>query len=91
MGVGFLISSPAFTKRIQTYDYAAFTPPGRCLYRYENEGKNYEIWKAPMMDQRCREVFDNMQILALFFIEGATLIDSEDEIWTRKRWDVYFL
>ncbi|KAF8466625.1 acyl-CoA N-acyltransferase [Kalaharituber pfeilii] len=58
---------------------------------YTLDGKTYEIWHAPLMNEACKEILHNMQILVVFFIEGATPIDVTDEVWTNRRWDVYFL
>ena len=80
-----------FDQRIQNFDYQSFTPPGKLYNTYTLDGKTYEIWYAPLIDEACKEIIRNVQILILFFIEGGSIIDVDDEIWTNRRWDVYFL
>lgn len=80
-----------FDRRIQNFDYQSFTPPGSLFNTYSLDGKTYEIWHANLLNEACREILNNMQILVLFFIEGASLLDVNDEVWANRRWDVYFL
>lgn len=44
-----------------------------------------------MADARCRQLLANMQLLVVLFIEGATAIDLDDEEWSSRRWEVFFL
>ena len=80
-----------FEQRVQNFDYQSFTPPGQLIESYSLDDKTYEIWHAPLLNEACKEILANMQILILFFIEGASLIDVSDEAWANRRWDVYFL
>lgn len=53
-------------------------------------GKQYEIWKSSMSDSVARQIWNNMKILVLLFIEGATTEGLDDEE-TFDRWSLYLL
>lgn len=65
-------------------------PPGECLKSFEVDGKKYEVWKSSMTNPETRRIWNNMKILVLLFIEGATTegLDFKD---TFDRWSVYLL
>ncbi|OAK97155.1 histone acetyltransferase type B [Phaeosphaeriaceae sp. SRC1lsM3a] len=65
-------------------------PPGELLNSFAVEGKQYEIWKAPLMDPAARRIWKNMSILVLLYIEGATTNGLDDEE-TLDRWSLYLL
>lgn len=69
---------------------ADWTPPGVRMNSFTLHGKQYEIWKAPMTDPVARQIWVNMRILALLFIEGATTEGLDDEE-TFDRWSLYLL
>ncbi|RPB22285.1 histone acetyltransferase type B [Terfezia boudieri ATCC MYA-4762] len=87
----YMTDTEQFDQRIQNFDYQSFTPPGQLFNTYSLDGKVYEIWQANLLNEACREILNNMQSLVLFFIEGASLLDVNDEPWANRRWDVYFL
>lgn len=53
-------------------------------------GKQYEIWKASMTAAAATQIWQNMKILVLLFIEGATTEGLSDEE-TMDRWTIYLL
>ncbi|KAH6625646.1 acyl-CoA N-acyltransferase [Boeremia exigua] len=65
-------------------------PPGQLMQSFTLHGKQYEIWKASMVDSAARQIWLNMRILVLLFIDGAT-IDGLDDEETLDRWSLYFL
>ena len=65
-------------------------PPGERLNSFAIEGKQYEIWKSPLTDDAARQIWKNMSILVLLFIEGATTEGLDDEE-TLDRWSLYLL
>ncbi len=65
-------------------------PPGEKLQSFTVEGKQYEIWKASFSDPAARQIWNNMKILVLLFIEGATTEGLEYED-TYDRWSLYLL
>lgn len=65
-------------------------PPGERLRSFGVDGKQYEIWKAPLVDEAARQIWKNMSILVLLFIEGATTESLNDEE-TIDRWYIYLL
>lgn len=65
-------------------------PPGELMQSFSVRGKKYEIWKAPMLDAAARQVWLNLRILVLLFIDGATVEGLDDEE-TLDRWTLYFL
>ncbi|RPB02184.1 acyl-CoA N-acyltransferase [Choiromyces venosus 120613-1] len=80
-----------FQTKIVNRDDSKWNPPGDKISEYTLKGKTYEIWRSTIDDASCRDVLKNIQILVTFYIEGGTAIDLEDEEWTNKRWEVYFL
>jgi histone acetyltransferase 1 len=67
-----------------------WTPPGVHMSSFAVEGKQYEIWKTPLMDPAARRIWKNMSILVLLFIEGATTEGLDDDE-TLDRWTLYLL
>jgi len=65
-------------------------PPGERLNSFAVEGKQFEIWKAPLANKAARQIWKNMSILVLLFIEGATTEGLDDEE-TLDRWSLYLL
>lgn len=65
-------------------------PPGERLRSFGVDGKQYEIWKAPLVGEAARQIWKNMSILVLLFIEGATTESLNDEE-TIDRWYIYLL
>jgi histone acetyltransferase 1 len=65
-------------------------PPGQKMSSFAVGGKQYEIWKAPLMDDAARRIWKNMSILVLLFIEGATTEGLDDEE-TLDRWTLWLL
>jgi histone acetyltransferase 1 len=79
----------------QTEDDATATstewkPPGELLQSFAVGGKQYEIWKSPLVNDAARQIWKNMRILVLLFIEGATTEGLDDED-TLDRWFLYLL
>lgn len=67
-----------------------WNPPGDRLNSFSVEGKQFEIWKAPLLNNAARQIWKNMSILVLLFIEGATTEGLDDEE-TLDRWSLYLL
>lgn len=67
-----------------------WTPPGERLNSFSVHDKQYEIWKASLSDDAARQIWNNMKILVLLFIEGATTEGLDDEE-TLDRWTLYLL
>ncbi|KAJ8105916.1 hypothetical protein OPT61_g9888 [Boeremia exigua] len=65
-------------------------PPGQLMHSFDLHGKQFEIWKAPMVDPAARKIWLNLRILVLLFIDGATTEGLDDEE-TMDRWSLYFL
>ena len=65
-------------------------PSGELMQSFSVHGKQYEIWKAPMLDAAARQIWLNLRILVLLFIDGAT-IEGLDDDETLDRWTLYFL
>lgn len=65
-------------------------PPGEQVHHFTLQGKHYEIWKASMSDPAARQIWTNMKILVLLFIEGATTegLDDEEDF---DRWSLYLV
>jgi histone acetyltransferase 1 len=67
-----------------------WTPPGQRVHTFSLLGKQYEIWHASMTDEAARRIWNNMRILVLLFIEGATTEGLDDDE-TLDRWSLYLL
>lgn len=65
-------------------------PPGELMHSFDLHGKHFQIWKAPMLDAAARQIWLNMRILVLLFIDGAT-VEGLDDDETLDRWSIYFL
>jgi histone acetyltransferase 1 len=65
-------------------------PPGELMNSFSVHGKQYEIWKSPLGDDKAQRIWQNMRILVLLFIEGATTEGLDDEE-TLDRWSLYLL
>ncbi|KAH0603481.1 uncharacterized protein H6S33_007803 [Morchella sextelata] len=70
---------------------APFTPPGSLLHTSTHLDTTYEIWHANLSDPLCQDLLSRIQILILLFIEGGTFITLDDDEWSQKRWDIFFL
>jgi histone acetyltransferase 1 len=68
-----------------------FAPPGVLQSKIHHGGRTFEVWRSSVDDERCAELLANMQILVLLYIEGGSPIELEDEEWSNKRWEVFFL
>lgn len=68
-----------------------FTPPGRLHSTYTSSGRTFEAWRSSIDDVDCQSVLENLQFLVQLYIEGGQAIDLDDEEWSNKRWDVFFL
>ncbi|RMD43383.1 hypothetical protein DV735_g1699, partial [Chaetothyriales sp. CBS 134920] len=87
---------PAFEPDFETAVLAErhasdWTPPGERVNEYERDGEVFETWAAPLSDPAMKALIDNIQILVLFFIEGAVFINLDDVDWTLDRWRVYLV
>lgn len=69
----------------------AFTPPGALQKTFKRGSKTYEIWLSSVQDERCATLLRNIQILAILYIDGASTIEVDDEEWSNKRWEAFFL
>ncbi|KAI5285147.1 histone acetyltransferase 1 [Ascosphaera aggregata] len=68
-----------------------FKPPGRLLETFVTKERTYEVWAGSLADPNVRNLFDRIQILIPFFIDGGQLIETNDVEWTLRRWTIYFL
>jgi len=70
---------------------SSFSPPGKMVQSYTMEDRTYGIWAANLSDPAAKRLLRSMQILVLFFVEGASMIELDDVDWTIQRWTVFFL
>ncbi|KAK9317920.1 acyl-CoA N-acyltransferase [Lipomyces starkeyi] len=63
-----------------------FTPPGELVASYFQNKSTFEIWRAPISDEKQKVLHERMQVFVLFLIEGGSYIDAQDD-----RWRVYTL
>ncbi|KAF2270294.1 histone acetyltransferase type B [Lojkania enalia] len=68
----------------------SWKPPGKLLRSFALLGKQYEVWTTSLADPVALQMFRNIQILVLLFIEGGSQLEL-DEDWTLERWTLYLL
>lgn len=71
-------------------DAEHWTPPGDLIHSYNVDRQRYGVWTTTLSDPKAKELFRNMQVFVLFFIEGGTLIELDDPDWTIDRWRIFF-
>ncbi|KAF3393866.1 Histone acetyltransferase type B catalytic subunit, partial [Penicillium rolfsii] len=87
-----LINLSDYEKAVQEDSSAKdFTPPGKLVYSYESNKRNYEIWAGSLADPDVRRILGRAQILVSLFIEAGTPLAMDDPEWTLERWTVYFV
>jgi histone acetyltransferase 1 len=65
-------------------------PPGKSLHKFTYHGKQFEIWVASFTDPAAKSLWDNVRILPMLFIEGASLPELDAE-WSLERWSIYLM
>ena len=63
-----------------------FEPPGEEIDSYMVGDATYTVYKSSLKDPKTVSLVDRLQIFVLFFIEGGSFIDTEDD-----RWQIYIL
>ncbi|KAI8876186.1 acyl-CoA N-acyltransferase, partial [Backusella circina FSU 941] len=62
-------------------DFETFKPIGEKIKEYEKGDSLFEIYKCDFTNDKFKEYYQRMQVFALFFIEGSSYIDVDDEKW----------
>lgn len=62
-------------------DEGKFRPMGDLLHSYKKNDVEYEIYKADVTTPRLKDYHDRLQPFVLWFIDGSSYIDSDDERW----------
>ena len=65
-------------------------PPGRKLHGLTLHGKQFEIWVTTFTDEAAKQLWENIQILPMLLIEGASLPELDAD-WSLQRWSLYLL
>lgn len=87
-----LINLPDYEKAVQEDPEAKnFTPPGKLVYSYDSNDRNYEIWAGSLADPAVRRLLDRVQVLVSLFIEAGTPLETDDPEWTLERWTIFFV
>lgn len=87
-----MINLPEYEKNIQEDpDAKDFTPPGKLVYSYNVDERNYEIWAGSLADPAVQKILDRAQVLVSLFIEAGTPLDTDDPEWSLERWTVFFV
>lgn len=60
----------------------SFVPPGRLVEAYSSGSSHFEIYSCALQHPNMKSLYERLQTLALWFIEGADFIDLEDDKWT---------
>ncbi|CAI7652745.1 hypothetical protein N7533_012321 [Penicillium manginii] len=87
-----LINLPEYEKNVQEDPSAKdFSPPGKLVYSYDVDERNYEIWAGSLADPAVQRILDRAQVLVSLFIEAGTPLDTDDPEWSLERWTVFFV
>ncbi|ORY53029.1 acyl-CoA N-acyltransferase [Rhizoclosmatium globosum] len=73
-----------FMDHVRRDENGGFKPMGEKIHEYtvrESDGIVYEVYKATFATPRFKAYNAALQPLLLFFIEGASAIDDEDDAW----------
>ena len=77
----FFTNHDDFVDAVKT-DAETFKPLGEKIAEYTKEGdEHYEIYKNSFSNAQFREYHSRMQLFVLFFIEGSSYIEDDDEKW----------
>lgn len=68
-------------KEIVRRDNVEFKPPGEVIKTISTTDGDFEFYRAKFSSPGFRDYHRRMQIFLLFYIEGATYIDEEDDRW----------
>ncbi|KAG5437850.1 hypothetical protein PCANB_000565 [Pneumocystis canis] len=63
-----------------------FIPPGNRISSYNLNNSIFDIFMGTIIDPNIKKIIDNIQIFSIFFIEGASYIDTND-----SRWNIFLL
>ncbi|KAK4510365.1 Up in starvation [Mucor velutinosus] len=82
---GYLTSHNEFIDVVRN-DYTTFKPLGEKIREYTREKddgsvETFEIFKNSFSNAKFREYHSRMQLFVLFFIEGSSYIEDDDEKW----------
>lgn len=87
-----MINLPEYEKNVQEDPGAKdFSPPGKLVYSYDVNERNYEIWAGSLADPAVQKILDRAQVLVSLFIEAGTPLDTDDPEWSLERWTVFFV
>ncbi|KAJ1674792.1 histone acetyltransferase 1, partial [Spiromyces aspiralis] len=84
-----LISNEEEFARVVAEDTEEFRPMGSKIHEYrleDSSGSVFEVYENSFSSEKFKQFHSRMQPFILFFIEGGTFIDTDDE-----RWRVYTL
>ncbi|CAI6337376.1 unnamed protein product [Periconia digitata] len=68
----------------------SWKPPGKMINNFTLLGKQFEIWSTNFSDPAARRIWENMKILTLLYIEGASYPDLDAQ-WSLERWTLFLL
>ncbi|KAJ3070706.1 histone acetyltransferase 1 [Podochytrium sp. JEL0797] len=81
---GFTDNYSSFMEHVKRDEAGGFKPMGDKIYEYSVKGREgvvYEVYKTSFANPRFKAYNESLQVILLFFIEGASAIDDEDEDW----------
>lgn len=80
----YLTSQDKFIDNVKR-DHTQFKPMGEKIHQYNREGQegqdHFEIYKTSFSNQKFKDYHARMKAFVLFFIEGGSFIDDDDEKW----------
>jgi histone acetyltransferase 1 len=71
-------------ERSRLQERETFSIPGKLINETDISGETYQVYKTPLRE--AKSLHSRLEIFVLFFIEGGSEIDQDDE-----RWDLYLV
>lgn len=65
-------------------------PPGKRTHSFKLRGKQYEMWSVSLAEDRGRAIWENLQLLVILLIDGATPLELGED-WRYERWTLHLL
>ncbi|TPX64464.1 hypothetical protein SpCBS45565_g05839 [Spizellomyces sp. 'palustris'] len=80
-GGGIAVDYHEFMRTVQE-DEQTFVPFGTKMYEFESDGDvSYEVYKCTFKTPGFKEYHRRLQVFLLWFIEGASFLEENDERW----------
>ncbi|XP_020896532.1 histone acetyltransferase type B catalytic subunit [Exaiptasia diaphana] len=76
---GYLSNLDEFIAKLPSEN--GFRPMGELIHSYKQNDADYEIYSADIFVPKFKEFYSRLQMFALWYIDGASYLDFDDEKW----------